>query len=263
MGLRGPGAKVVERPNKLGAAEFRKNLDAVRPWEVGKKTRAEKVVAFLEDLPITSGNLAGQNFRVRDWQWKDIIEPLYRVDAQGRRIAREGFESLPRRQGKTSLVSGLALCHLIGPESVSRGNVASAAAERDQAGIIYDEIRAIVELRPWMSKRLIVRDFKKEIEDVETGSTYKALSAESKTKHGRGYSFWIYDELAQAQDDKLYKVLSTSGGSWDEPLGIVISTQSDDPRHIMSVLYDGAEQKDCEVKAAQDETALIAKPNRR
>ncbi len=160
----------------------------------------------------------------------------------GRRVTREGFISIPRRNGKTGLVSGLVACHLCGPEAVQRGQVASAAAERDQAAIIFDELCAIISLTPWMMRRLIIRSFKKEIEDSVTGTTYKALSSDSKTKHGKGYSFWIYDELAQAHDRKLYDVLSTSGGSWDEPLGIVMSTQNDDPRHIMSELYDSAEQ---------------------
>lgn len=242
MGLRGPNAKPVAFEPKVGPADYRNNLDAVRPWEVGRKSRAEKVVAFLETLPVTSGNLSGQNFRVRDWQWRDIIEPLYRTDEQGRRIAREGFISMPRRNGKSGIVSGLAMCHLCGPEAVQRGQVASGAAERDQAAIIFDEMCAIIERVPWMNQRIIVKNFNRYLEDSVTGTTYKALSSESKTKHGRGYSFWIYDELAQAPDRKLYDVLSTSGGSWDEPLGIVMSTQSEDPRHIMSLLYDSAKQ---------------------
>jgi phage terminase large subunit-like protein len=50
------------------------------------------------------------------------------------------------------------------------------------------------------------------------------------------------DELAQLPDRKLYDVLSTATAAWPEPLGVVISTQSEDPRHIMSQLYDDAEQ---------------------
>jgi phage terminase large subunit-like protein len=242
MGLRGPNAKAIQKVSRVGPADYKKNLDGIRPWEVRGLTRAEKVIAFLESLPITSGNLAGTNFVVRDWQRHDIIEPLYMTDDAGLRFVREGFISMPRKQGKTALVAGLCLCHLCGPEAIQRGQCASGAADREQAGIIYAEMCAIIERVPWMDRRIIVRDFKKTLEDAETGTTYKALSSDSKTKHGMSLSFWIVDELAQLPDRKLYDVLSTATAAWPEPLGVVISTQSEDPRHIMSQLYDDAEQ---------------------
>jgi phage terminase large subunit-like protein len=244
MGLRGPGAKPVIRRKFLNSVERAKKPGPKddHSWLEPGLSRAERVVRFLESLPITSGNLAGTNFVVRDWQRRDIIEPLYATDDSGVRFVREGFISMPRKQGKTALVAGLCLCHLCGPEAIQRGQCASGAADRDQAGIIYAEMCAIIERLGWMNKRIIVRDFKKTLEDAETGTTYKALSSESKTKHGLSLSFWIVDELAQLPDRKLYDVLSTATAAWPEPLGVVISTQSEDPRHIMSQLYDDAEQ---------------------
>jgi phage terminase large subunit-like protein len=53
---------------------------------------------------------------------------------------------------------------------------------------------------------------------------------------------WIYDELAQAPNRKLFDVLNTSGGGRREPLGVVISTQSPDPHSIMSELTDYGER---------------------
>jgi phage terminase large subunit-like protein len=48
----------------------------------------------------------------------------------------------------------------------------------------------------------------------------------------------IYDELAQAKNRDLYDVLDTSFGARTEPLFVVISTQSNDPEHILSKLID-------------------------
>jgi hypothetical protein len=56
-----------------------------------------------------------------------------------------------------------------------------------------------------------------------------------RTKHGLNPSFVIYDELAQAKNRELYDVLDTSMGARAEPLFAVISTQSNDPEHILSV----------------------------
>jgi phage terminase large subunit-like protein len=70
------------------------------------------------------------------------------------------------------------------------------------------------------------------------GSFYRALSAESGTKHGLNPTFVIFDELAQAKNRDLYDVLDTSMAARAEPLFLAISTQSNDPEHICSKLID-------------------------
>jgi phage terminase large subunit-like protein len=195
------------------------------------------VVKFIESLPITSGVHAGRKFKLRPWQ-RDILKGLYRTDAKGRRVVRQALITMPRKNGKTALTAGLALAHLCGPEAEQRGQVYSAAADRNQAALLYNEMKAIIERVPALEKRIITRDFTKHLEDIETGSTYMALSSDAKTKHGFSASFVVYDELAQAPDRKLYDVLSTSTAARAEPLMVVISTQSGDPHSIMSELVD-------------------------
>ncbi len=197
----------------------------------------ERVIRFIESLPITSGMLAGKKFKVRPWQ-RSILEGIYRTDENGKRIVRQALITMPRKNGKTGLTAALALCHLCGPEAEQRGQVYSAAADRNQAGLIYEEMKAIIREVPELDQRIIVRDFTKHLEDVETGSIYMALSADAKTKHGFSASCIIYDELAQAPDRRLYDVLMTSMGGRAEPLAIVISTQSSDPHSIMTELVD-------------------------
>ena len=201
-------------------------------------SRADRAVVFLETLPVTSGKLTGTKFRVRDWQRKWIIDPLYATDANGRRLAREAVITMGRKNGKTGLTAGITLLHFVGPESVTRGELYSAAAKRKQAAKLFEEMKAIIRRTPWMSSRIIIRDFNKQLEDVVTGSIYYALAAEASTEHGGNTSFWVFDELAQAKNRLLYEVLKSSTGAQQEPLGIVISTQSHDPNHIMSEQVD-------------------------
>ena len=94
-----------------------------------------------------------------------------------------------------------------------------------------------------------------------TGSIYRAISAEAGTKHGYLPSLVIYDELAQAKTRDLYDVLDTSFGARDEPLFVTISTQSNDPEHILSKLIDdGLSKADpaivCHLYAADEDCAL-------
>ena len=136
----------------------------------------------------------------------------------------------------------MCLCHLIGPEAEPRGQVYSAAADKYQAAIIYREMEAIVKACSWADDRLNMKSFNKEMTDDVTGSEYVALSAEVQSKHGFSASFFVFDELAQAPNRQLWDVLNTSGGARVEPLALAISTQSPDPKHVMSDLTDYGEK---------------------
>ncbi len=111
MGLRGKGAK----PKKPGVLP--KKRPRVQPWTLAKHDRAGRVVAFLQWLPVTKGKLAGKRMRLLPPQ-RQFIESIYGdLATDGRRNVRLGVKSEPKGNGKTGLAAGLALCHLLGPES--------------------------------------------------------------------------------------------------------------------------------------------------
>ncbi|MBS1165846.1 MAG: terminase large subunit [Proteobacteria bacterium] len=243
MGLRGPGAKAIRRPAGVISDDQRSFfapvvVKAAAPaWEAPGLNRAERVVAFLESLEVTAGRLAGQAFRVRDWQ-RDIIEAIYREDDEGKRPVRTAVLTFGRKNGKTGLAAGLALCHLAGPEAERRGEVYSAANDKEQAGKTFAEMVAMVEVHPILAHRINVKRFGKELEDMETSSIFKALSADVAGKHGLSPSCVIYDELGQAANRELYDTLDTAMGARDNPLLMVISTQAATDIAPMSQLVD-------------------------
>jgi phage terminase large subunit-like protein len=241
MGRRGPGSKRRVGPGITPPEPHVWPLEGfVRkpPWEHQGLQRWERVVAFVESLPVTSGKFAGTMMVLRPWQRK-IIRDIY---GDGPRVVRTAIWSMARKNGKTALAAALCLCHLSGPESEPRGQVYSAATEKTQATIIFKEMEAIIKVCSWLEERLNVKVFTKEIDDEINGSTYQAISAEVKSKHGFSSSFFVYDELGQATSRELWDVLSTSGGARNEPLGLAISTQAKDPLQIMSVLIDYGEK---------------------
>lgn len=239
MGMRGPGAARMKAAREAVAANPKK-----AKWQRKGLTRAERVVAFLESLPITSGPLAGTKMKVRPWQ-RQIVDAIYAVDEGGNRFVRTALITLPRKNGKTGLAAGLALAHLLGPESEQRGQCFSAASDRNQSGLIFAEMEAIIMEVPEFAARCNIQRFHKTIEVLSgdgKGSLYSALSADAKKAHGLNVSFAIYDELAQAPNRGLYDNLTTGTGGRAEPLVIVISTQSADPLHVMSELVDYGRQ---------------------
>jgi phage terminase large subunit-like protein len=151
---------------------------------------------------------------------------------------RRAVLSIARKNGKTALIACLALVHLVGPEAIQNGEIYSAATEREQAGVVFRYAAQIVRADPDLQRLLKVVDSTKTIACFGNGSFYRAISAEAGSKHGLNPSLVIYDELAQARNRDLYDVLDTSMGARAEPLMVVISTQSNDPLHILSELID-------------------------
>jgi phage terminase large subunit-like protein len=165
------------------------------PWEKKGISRAERVIRFCQCLPVTSGTLAGKNLRLRPWQ-KEIIRSIYRT-VKGKRIVRTALITIPRKNGKSQLAAALALCHLLGPEAESRGQVYSAAADREQASIIFKEMEAMILRIPEFRARCQIQSFHKRITDFQTGSEYHAMSSDARKAHGLSPSFIVYDELAR------------------------------------------------------------------
>jgi phage terminase large subunit-like protein len=250
MGKRGPGA----RPQAKVQAEAHDAGPPETPWLNPILSRSGRVIAFIETLPVTKGILSGSKFQLLDFQLEWIRAIYDRVTEDGRRAVRQALLSIARKNGKTGLIVGIALAHMVGPEAEDRGEIASAANDKEQAGLVFEELVAIIDAVPWIAAITNVQSFKKTIEVTGVppaanglggkgkGTIYEALSSDAKTKHGMSPSLWIYDELAQSKKRELFDTLQTSQGGRLEPLGIVISTQSPLANHPMSELVDYGEQ---------------------
>lgn len=233
MGLRGAHAKQPQRSIiKAAPAAWKR-----------KRTRVDRVISFLESLPVTKGILAGKKMRLLPNQ-RRFIEAVYgRVSKDGRRKIRIAIKSEPCGNGKTGLLAGLALAHLLGPECEARGEIYSAAYNKLQAALIFAEMKAIIEAVPEFECRCNIQRYGKMIEVMSgdgAGSTYESLSADDKRAHGLSPSLWIFDEFAQSPNSDLLDNLKTAMGKRSESLGIIISTQASNDQHPLSQMIDDA-----------------------
>jgi phage terminase large subunit-like protein len=218
--------------------------------------RAEAVIAFLEKLPITEGPALGKYMLLDDWQKafvRDIYSPMF---ADGRRVVRTAVLTVARKNAKSYLTAGLLLCHLVGPEAVTNGQVYSCAVDREQAAVIFDMCAKMISMRPGLQKFLKVKDSTKTIAVAVSnipgrGSKYRALSSEASSKHGYGPSFFVFDEYGETPlKDQLFSVMQDGMQAREEPLIVVISTQNDDPQHPFSQMIDDAVRGDDPTKIA-------------
>lgn len=255
MGKRGPGAK---RLRDAAATHAASPATAKHPWEKRGMPPADQVIAFLEALPIVSGIMAGQRMKLIEFQ-RDFVRAIYAPqDDEGRRIVRLAMLSVARGNGKSGLLAGLGICHLLGPMAEPHGEVYAAALDREQAGILFKMTRAYAEAVPWIAARVNVRDWHKQIVDEETQSTWAALTSDARKAHGLAPSFFIADELAQWKSRELYDNLVTGMGKRAQALGVCISTQAKSDLHFFSELLDAEPDPTVHIQlhAAPEDCAL-------
>lgn len=236
MGSRGRGSLLTKAAREAAPKRNRKD-----PWEKPGLTRPQKVIAFLQSLPVTKGIRRGKKFRLLPDQIEFIDAVYGRKKPDGRRLISLAIKSAPKGNGKTGLTAGLALCHLLGPEAEQRGEIYSASIDGMHAGKMYAEMEAIIVRVAKFAVRVNAQRFHKKIEVLEgagEGSIYEALSADGRKAQGLAPSLWIYDELAQVKDRIMLDNLLEGTGKRTESLGIIISTQAPDDQHPLSQLMD-------------------------
>src|SRR4030043_162238 len=123
---------------------------------------AQVAVNFFERILVhVKGEWAGRPFILERWQREDGIKPLFgwkRKD--GTRRYRTAYIEIPRKNGKSNLSAGIAL-YLLFADDEYGAEVYSAAADKDQASIVFDLAKQMVENSPVLSDR--AQPFKKSI----------------------------------------------------------------------------------------------------
>ena len=250
MGARGPGA------GRLKAVAASGTAIASHPWEKDGMPAAERVLAFLGTLPIVSGLRAGERMEVLEFQ-EQFVRGVY-AENEGERLVRLAGLSVARGNGKSGLLAGLSLAHLLGPMQEPYGEAYAAALDREQAGVLYRMTCAYIYETPWMAGRVNIRDQTKEITDHESGSIWRALTSDARKAHGLAPSFWVADEVAQWRSRELWDNLRTGMAKRKHALGVTISTQAADDLHFWSELLDAEPVPSVYVQlhAAPDDCAL-------
>jgi phage terminase large subunit-like protein len=201
---------------------------------------ARRVCDFFEtELTHVKGTLGGKPFKLEPWQ-RAILSNLFgwkRPD--GTRRFRECFIFVPRKNGKTTMLAGIVLYMLL-CDGEAGAEIYSAAADQEQAALVYQQACGMVNHNPELSSRCQIYKVSKSIVAESTASAYKAISAEAASKHGYNAHAVVVDELHAQPNRELVDVLQTSMGSRSQPLMLHITTAGFDRLSICYEKYDYA-----------------------
>jgi phage terminase large subunit-like protein len=224
-----------------------------------KLTRGGKVCAFIEKYcKVPEGEKIGQPMKLDKFQRKFIID-IY-DNPYGTHSA---YLSIARKNGKTGLIAALLLAHLAGPEAVQNSQIVSGAQSKDQAAVVFELARKMVDLSPELSRVVRVQPSGKRLIGLSKNVLYRALAAEGKTAHGLSPILAILDEVGQVvgPTDKFVSAITTAQGAYKNPLLIAISTQAPTDSDLFSTWIDAQKNAPdprvvCHVYAAPDDCHL-------
>lgn len=231
---------IVSKKPKVIPARWRKLLLLVPGYDsiatAGNCTfdvvAADQAIEFIETcLTHVKGELGGKPFLLEPWE-KAIIGNLFgwkRLD--GTRRYREALVYVPRKNGKSALCAAIILLILF-IDKEPGAELYSAAADREQAALVYDQAKGMVLQEPELESRCQIYATNKSIVRPDVASSYKAISADANTKHGYNTHAAIIDELHAQPNRDLVDVLMTSTGARRQPLIIHITTSDFDRESI-------------------------------
>lgn len=202
----------------------------------------QRAVDFLHWLRHPKSRKPGNASQWDSWQER-IVRRIYgpcRED--GRRQVRVVYLQVGRGNRKTSLGGALALLHTFGPERIPGGQALSAAADRKQSRIAFEEAISIIRATPQLKNAARVQDFKNRIVHPKSQAVYEAISADAATNYGRTPNFALVDELWAHKKIDLWHAIRTGLVKVEGSLLVIATTAGRGTNTPDYPIYDYARQ---------------------
>ncbi len=148
--------------------------------------RGRQAVECIRALKHPKSTAPGGAIQFDRWAERLITRVYGDTDHDGKRRIRSVFLLTGRGARKSTLLGAIGCLHLLFPAfRTKRGLIVSAAIDQEQAAIGFNEARGIIEAHPLTNKRVHIRDARREIIELSSSCTFKALSsdADGKKRH--------------------------------------------------------------------------------
>jgi len=203
-----------------------------------------RVCSFVERFCCQSqGRWSGKPIVLMDWQRDWLMRTFGWKRADGTRRFRRVYLEVPKKNGKSTLVSALVL-YLVLADREGGPKVFINACDREQAKIVYNEAALMVENSPSLSAKLTVGRSKHTISSLSNNGVIRANSADAPSKDGANASAWVFDELHRQPNRIMYDMFRYSGDARDQPLEITITTAGEDMTGVWYELREYSEKVD-------------------
>ncbi|QIT57407.1 terminase large subunit [Enterococcus faecium] len=191
------------------------------PW-IFDEEKGHRPIRYIEKkCKPTEGDFG--SFVLQPWQ-HFIIGSMYGWVHRdtGERRFREALIFVGRKNGKTSLISGLST-YMVAYDDEQGANVYVLANARDQASLLFDKAAEMVKQSPALFKKF-GKPKRSSINYAPAFSKMEPRASDSRKLDGLNTHFGIFDEIHEFTNYKLINVIKKSRGTRKQPLIVYITT---------------------------------------
>lgn len=188
---------------------------------------AARAIKAIESFKHTKGRWGGTPLKLATWQIVWVVAPIFgwvfhdeEIDRTVR-VIRTALVEVPRKNGKSTLASGIALALLLADREIG-AEVYAAAASLEQAGRVAEDAKRMALTSKAVRGRVEV--LRNVIRVPRTGGIFRPLSKIAETAHGLNVSGAVIDELHVHKSRDLVDAILTGTGARDQPLSLFITT---------------------------------------
>jgi len=182
------------------------------PEDAMQRGDGEFIAKFADAFAtITKDSIAGRagtKMILREWQ-KELLRHVFARDEDGGLRHRVNLLGLPRKNGKSALGSLIAAFALVDPKTQG-GEIYSVAADRQQARIVFEDTKRMIQNSELKDHVTIYRD---SLFVPATGNVYRVLSADAPRQEGLSPTLVLFDELHAQPSRDLFDVMSLAQGA--------------------------------------------------
>ena len=205
----------------------------VKGWYFSDKA-AEKALMFFDFLVLSKGvtkanvpkeqiNRDGTiRFQLAAWQAFMVVSIFgWKKTVNNKRRFTEAYIEIPKKNGKSTLASGIANYMLIADKEAGP-EVYFGAYTRDQAGICFEEATAQIKDSHHLKSRVTI--LKNTVTNAKTRAKMMAVSHDADNTEGKNGHCVVIDEYHVHKSDKVKDSLGTGQSAREQPLMFVITT---------------------------------------
>ncbi|QOW47249.1 MULTISPECIES: terminase large subunit [Acinetobacter] len=222
------GIRIAGKFEKLAVKRFLNDLkrqenDPEFPYSFNEE-RLNHVCSFIESLHHVKGKLARKHFILDPWQVFVVGNIFGWEDHDGIRRFTDAYIEISKKNGKSTLAAAIGLYMTVADGEVG-AEVYAAAANYDQAKIVWEDAKQMVLFNPELQAHFGVATTQYEIRVGDDNSKFKPLATDKDgSKDGKNVHCGILDEIHAHKDSDTYDIIADGVIARTEPLILGITT---------------------------------------
>jgi phage terminase large subunit-like protein len=185
---------------------------------------ASKVCEFVSNLPHVEGSWKTHNITLEPFQVFFLCNLFGFRKLDGTRRFTSALYATSRKSAKSTLAAAVGL-YCLTMEGEKGPQVISAATTGDQAAIVFNTAKRMVDKTPDLRDAFNVEPFTRAIACYQNGGLMKPINAKASTQDGLNPSCIILDEIHAHKSHDLMNVLQSAAGARRNPLFLYTTTE--------------------------------------